>query len=336
MKLSRLLLIFMLVVPLAACTTESIIPASTRAVIQDATQPVEAARMEPTAVPLDPVPLSTQEPITSATLEDSQAAPTATQAPASTLAPDAWKSLPVVPTTLSPETLEIYKKGLELGNNPYAFSKVGDCAGTPAWFLGDFDRGPQFYKLGDYQGLQPTIAYYAGSFSRTSLAAKEGFNASSVFALLWANRSLCNPDETPLACEYRINKPSIAFIMLGTNDVWHKDSFEPQMRQIIEFSIQNGVIPVLTTKADNIEKNGSINATIANLAAEYGVPLWNYWRAVQDLPDKGLQKDQAHLTWGANRFNDPQVMKKAWPWRNLTALQVLDFLRRSLENGESG
>jgi hypothetical protein len=123
--------------------------------------------------------------------------------------------------------------------------------------------------------------------------------------------------------------------MLGTNDVWHKDSFEPRMRQIIEFSIQNGVIPVLATKADNIEKDGSINATIANLSVEYGVPLWNYWRAVQDLPDKGLQKDQAHLTWGANRFDDPQVMKKAWPWRNLTALQVLDFLRRSLENNVS-
>ena len=255
-----------------------------------------------------------------------------TPEPAPTLAVGAWMSLPVIPDEVSPQALEIYRHGLELGNNPRAFSKIGDCGSTPAWFLGDFDRGPQFYRLGEHQDLAPAIAYYTGSFGRTSLAAREGFNASSVFASLWANRSQCSPDETPLACEYRVNRPSLAFIMLGTNDVWHKEDFEPQMRKIIEFSIEKGVIPVLTTKADNTEKDGSLNATIASLSVEYGLPLWNYWLAVQDLPGQGLQEDRAHLTWAPNRFDDPQAMQKAWPVRNLTALQILDLLRRSLEN----
>jgi hypothetical protein len=243
--------------------------------------------------------------------------------PQPTLAPDTWTSLPVVPE-VSPRVKEIYQRGLELGNNPRAFSKVGDCGSTPAWFLGDFDRGPRYYNLGDYQSLEEVIQEFQGSFARTSLAAKSGFNASSVFAPLWANRKFCEPDESPLACEYRLHRPAFAFITLGTNDVWHMETFEAQMRRIIEFSIESGVVPILATKADNEEGDGSVNATIADLAHEYGIPLWNYWLAVQPLPDHGLQDDAAHITWGPNRFYDPKAMEKGWPVRNLTALQVLD------------
>lgn len=252
---------------------------------------------------------------------------------APTLAPDAWRRLPVIPASLDPRVNAIYQRGLELGNNPQAFSKVGDCGATPAWFLGDFDRGPRFYRLGDYSTLQPTIEYYSGSFNRTSLAGKEGFTAASVFAQLWADRSQCQAGETPIACEYRVHRPGLAFIMLGTNDVWHKDSFEPQMRKIIEFSIENGVIPILSTKADDREGDGSLNATLAQLSVEYGIPLWNYWSAVQGLPNRGLQEDEAHITWAPNRFDDPQAMQRGWPVRNLTALQMLDLLRRSLDGG---
>jgi hypothetical protein len=249
--------------------------------------------------------------------------------PRPTLTQDAWKSLPVVPE-ISPRIKEIYLRGLDLGNNPRAFSKVGDCGSTPAWFLGDFDRGPRYYTLGEFQSLDGVIQEFQGSFARTSLAAKSGFNASSVFAPLWVNRKFCEANETPLACEYRLHRPSFAFITLGTNDVWHMDTFEPQMRRIIEYSIENGVVPIISTKADNEEGAGSINATIARLADEYDIPLWNYWLAVQPLPDHGLQDDEAHITWGPNRFDDPQAMEKGWPVRNLTALQVLDAVWRAV------
>jgi hypothetical protein len=257
------------------------------------------------------------------------ATPAALNTPKPTLAPDAWTSLPVVPE-VSPRVKEIYLRGLELGNNPKAFSKVGDCGSTPAWFLGDFDRGPRYYNLGQYQSLEAVIKEFQGSFDRTSLAAKSGFNASSVFTPLWANREFCEANESPLACEYRNHLPAFAFIMLGTNDVWHMDTFEPQMRRIIEFSIENGVVPILSTKADNEEGDGSINAIIASLAHEYDIPLLNYWLAVQPLPDHGLQDDEAHITWGPNRFDDPKAMEKGWPVRNLTALQVLDAVWRAV------
>lgn len=259
---------------------------------------------------------------------ESPVSPTASPpVPTPTLSPDDWKDFPVIPEVHA-SIKEIYQRGIALGNNPLAFSKVGDCGSTPAWFLGDFDRGPKFYRLGEYTYLEDVIQQYQGSFDRTSLAAKSGFNASSIFTPLWANPQFCMADETPLACEYRLHQPVIALVMLGSNDVWHLDTFEPRMRQLIEYSIDNGVIPVLSTKADNLEKDESINKTITRLAVEYQIPLINYWRAVQELPDKGLQEDEVHITWAPNRFDDPQAMKAGWPVRNLVSLQTLDAVWR--------
>lgn len=245
------------------------------------------------------------------------------------LGPDAWKLQPVIPT-ISDRVVEVYQRGLDLGNNPQAFSKIGDCGSTPTWFLGDFDRGPEYYRLGEYQHLEAVIGEFQGSYDRTSLAARSGFNTSALFTPLWSDLDFCQPDETPLNCEYRVHRPVIAFIMLGANDVWHPEEFEPQMRKIIEFSIENGVIPILATKADNQEKDHSINSTITRLALEYELPLWNFWRAVDPLPGHGLQEDLVHLTWAGNFFDDPTALTQAWPMRNLTALQTLDVIWRKV------
>lgn len=252
------------------------------------------------------------------------------QSPTPTFDPTSWEQLPVIPQNISPRMKEIFQKGQTLGANAHAFSKIGDCGSTPSWFLGDFDRGEGNYKLGDHQELQGVIVAFQGSYGRTSAAAKSGFNASSIFAPIWANREICQANESPLACELRENRPAFALITLGSNDIWHPDEFEPQMRNLLDTLLENGIIPILATKADNAEGDGRINATIARLAYEYQVPLWNFWRAVQELPSKGLQEDGVHLTWGPNRFDDPQVMQRAWPVRNLTALQVLDVVWRAV------
>jgi len=249
--------------------------------------------------------------------------------PTPTYSPDIWQNESVIPEPNN-RILEIYRTGLQLGNNKHAFSKIGDCGSTPTWFLGDFDRGSRFYSLGKYDYLNDVIAYYQGSFDRTSLAAQSGFNASSVLTPLWSDKTQCFANETPLACEYRVHKPVIAFITLGANDVYHLEAFEPQMRKIIQFSIDHGVIPILSTKPDNIEQNHQINLTIARLAYEYQIPLWNYWLAMQPLPNHGLQEDGVHITWSANHFDDPNNLQAGWPVRNLTALQVLDSVWRFL------
>jgi hypothetical protein len=338
MKPRALCLIFLITMLIAGCSpaspTSTALPGVDPITLVSAWQPTET-----------PQPLA--QPTTSATPAGATASPSAT-GPASqtavpsltaipnatatpTLGPDGWKKLPVIPL-VSDRVVEIYRHGQELGNNPHAFSKIGDCGSTPAWFLGDFDRGPSYYRLGKYQSLAVVIQQFQGSFDRTSLAARSGFNASALFVPLWADRSQCGADEGPLDCEYRVNKPVVAFIMLGANDVWHPQEFEPQMRKIIDTSIHLGVIPILSTKADDKEGNGSINDTIARLALEYQVPLWNFWLAADPLANNGLQEDMVHLTWGRNLFDDPDAMSKAWPVRNLTALQALDAVWQKINS----
>ena len=241
-------------------------------------------------------------------------------------------NLPVIPEQVSQTVLDIYARGLELGNNPRAFSKIGDCEAVASWFLKDFDLGERYYKLGEYADLQAVIDYYKGSYERESLAAKAGFTAASALSPLWADPYKCEKNETPLDCEYRVNRPILAFIIMGTNDHNHRATFEPNLRKVVERSIELGVIPVLVTKADNLEGDNSLNASIAAIANEYDVPLWNYWAAVQGLPNAGLQEDKAHLTWAPNLFDDPNNLLFAWPVRNLNALQTLDVLMNQLPN----
>ncbi len=102
------------------------------------------------------------------------------------------------------------------------------------------------------------------------------------------------------------------------------DRFEDNMRQILDILIEDGIVPILYTKASNLEGDWTINAITGRLAYEYDVPLWNFWRAVQPLPGHGLRADGMHVTWGYNYFDDPVAMRNGWPWRNLTALQALE------------
>jgi len=250
--------------------------------------------------------------------------------PQPTLKPDEWKQLPVVPT-ISQTVIEIYRHGQELGNDPRAFSKIGDCESVTEWFLADFDKGEAYYSLGEYSELEDVIEYFEGSYRRLGQAAKPGFTAASLMTPLWANREHCEKDESPIVCEFRLHRPSFILITLGTNDVVNPESFEDNLRRLIDYTVEQGVVPVLSTKADNLERDHSINATIAKLAVEYDLPLWNFWAAVQPLPDQGLQEDGAHLTFGPNQFDEALVLRRAWPVRNLTALQVLDALRKAVD-----
>lgn len=242
-----------------------------------------------------------------------------------------WKELPIVPDDISLRTQEIYNLGQELHNNPYAFSVVGDCESSPSWFLGDFDRGNSYYSLGENTELKLVIDAFQGSFDRKNLAVGNGFNTASVLSPFWADPKNCVAGESPLECEIRFHHPSYVFILLGTNDIYNLESFESNMRLILDGLVEQGIVPILATKADDLEGGNRINAIISSLAFEYDIPLWNFWQAVQKLPNKGLQSDNAHLTWAKNDFGDAKAMENAWPWRNLTALQVLDKVWRTMQ-----
>ncbi len=244
-------------------------------------------------------------------------------------APGAWKSLPVIPV-VSDNARRIYQRGLQMGRDPHAFSKVGDCQSITTYFLADLDT-PSLYNLGPYTDLQPTIDWFRGSFARESLSVKGGFNAAAVLSPLRADPKACNTGESPIACEYRLHNPSIALISLEEWWAGHPENYEKYMRQIIEYSIQQGVLPIIATKADNLEGNELINQTIARLAQEYDIPIWNFWAVVQPLARHGLIEDGFHLSHGSNfDFSVKPAMQTGWTLRNLTALEALDAVRRAL------
>ena len=141
--------------------------------------------------------------------------------------------------------------------------------------------------------------------------------------------------ETPLDCEYRLHQPSFVIISLGTNDANGTAPFETTLRRVIDVTIGHGVVPILATKADNAEGDHAINETIARLAYEYEIPMWNFWAAVQPLPDQGviLPDHREHLSYSeiiSTGDLREEYLKFGYNTRNLTGLQVLDIVRRNI------
>ncbi len=238
--------------------------------------------------------------------------------------PHQWSSWPVIPT-VSARAREIYQDGLSKGNDPKSVSVIGDCQSEPNVFLGIYttDR----YFLGDdYQDLEETIDYYRDSFSRRSFGVRDGLSAPSALSTLWADPENCRSGETPVTCELRSHKPADYFYRnLGNQPgtgVTSAKAYEDYLRQIVEQVIANGTLPILSTKADNIEGDHSLNLATAKVAHDYDVPLWNFWLAADSLPNHGLD---------ANRENI-YLTPEGWDRRNFTALQTLDAIRRSLND----
>jgi hypothetical protein len=306
-----------LITLMTACSTGQAAP------INIPVQATEAViQAQPTA---DAVPEGTDLPATETAL------PTVTFTPKPPLEEGAWMQIPAVPTEISSSMRLVYERGLEMGNDPKHFSVIGDCQNVSSYFLSMFDH-PGEYNLGDdYAYLQPTIDYYQTSFSRKSLAVKGGFNVAAILSPLRADPKSCNKNESPLDCELRTWRPSVVFVSMET--WWSEkpeEEYDKYMRRVIDRILETGAVPIIATKADNLEGNHRINATIAQIAYQYDIPLWNFWAAVQPLPNHGLSDDNFHLTFARNFFDDRVRMKSAWPWRNLTALQSLDVVRRGL------
>jgi hypothetical protein len=265
----------------------------------------------PTPAPTD-TPPATLTPTSSLT-------PTAT--PDTRLLPAQWKQWPIIPKVTG-RGLEIYRRGLALGNDPHAFSKIADCQGIKEVLLGNYDL-PGYYKLSpENASLQDTIDWFAGSFDRNGEAVMGGFNARAVLQPQFADPAYCLPGETPLACEVRVHRPSIAIVSEEFGyDGRTTANYVQYMRTIIDFLISKGVLPILATKADNFEGDQSLNLATATLAYEYDLPLWNWWLAAQPLPDHGLD---------ITRPDGFHISVDAWRVRSATALQSLDSVWRGV------
>jgi hypothetical protein len=241
----------------------------------------------------------------------------------------------------------IYLRGQQLGNRRNVFTSVGDSITNTPYFLHHFTFG---YNLRDYGYLLPALQFFGSeiardtnSFDNYSRAAREYWTTFEILNPEYRDPAICLADETPIACEFRIVRPALAFIMIGTNDLGRgtsADTYEQNMRRIVEISITMGVIPVLSTippRFNSPEGTQIYNRIIRRLAGEYNVPLWDYWEALQSLPNQGISEDGVHpsIPPGAPATTvdfTPENLQYGTTLRNLMALQMLDTLWKNVMN----
>lgn len=229
----------------------------------------------------------------------------------------------IMPQTAKQNARNIFLKGQELGRNKRAFSVVGDSTTEIPFFLARFDQGP--YDLGEFQYLQSVIDYFSGSFSRDSVAVRVGLHSYTLFDPVWADKTVCLPSEAVLACEIRLNNPSIIFLRLGSNDVGVPELFDDSIRQAVQYAIDNGVVPIIGTKADRFEGSNQNNDILRGIAADFQIPLWDYDLVAGTMDGRGLDVDGVHMTtYYPHDYTQPEAFQRGHAMHNLTALMVLD------------
>ncbi|MBL8102420.1 MAG: hypothetical protein JNM02_07835 [Anaerolineales bacterium] len=249
------------------------------------------------------------------TLTQASTMRTATQTPIS----DEWKKLPVLPEP-DENIRAIYEKGQSLDNNPNAFSIFGDCQSRPDEFFGVFETDPLLVESLPVE-LRETVEHFNGSFNRESPTSQDGTTPGALLWDQWHRGEYgCTFAETPVECELRIHRPSFVIIQIGS----HFESRNTEyLRKIITQLINEGVVPILATKADNRELDDRINRDMALLASEFNLPLWNFWASLADLPDRGLYVMDGREEQGAIYLNE-----EAQEIHRMTGLEALDIVWR--------
>lgn len=240
---------------------------------------------------------------------------------------------------VSEAMVAVFERGQALGNLPNAVTKIGDSVSASEVYITAFGQpNPQ---LGPYDHLLDAVQLYRQYAAVPSVASRVGLSTYGVFDPLWADAALCQPNETPLACEYRTKKPSVAFILFGPNDVRSMDErqYKLQVSAIVEQSLESGVIPVLNTFSVHPDDDLwfqalNFNDALIQIADEYQVPLINFWVASRDMPNYGLDEDGIHLkhsgftnlyyTTGHEAYFGVSLL-------NLLSLRMLDDIMITLE-----
>jgi|GEM_PF-343367 len=243
---------------------------------------------------------------------------------------------PVIPY-ISQAMRDVYLRGQRFGVRSQSVTKIGDSVSANPLYLDLISHNDSV--LGPYDYLSDTLTYFAPSRKRTSVAAKKGMSSFSIFDPLMAAED-CTPDESPLVCELRLQKPAVAFIMFGANDLraMDVDEYKAQMSMLVEDLIANGTIPVLTTfSADpsrrTWQESVSFNLALIDVARIYDVPLMNLWLASRDLPKYGLEGDGIHMrNFGYLYLKLDAGLESRFgvSLQNLLALRTLEELRNTV------
>lgn len=240
---------------------------------------------------------------------------------------------PIIPVSMG-RARDIFVAGHTNGRDPNVVSKIGDCISDNRYFLSPF--GWSQYKLGSYGQLADVLNHFSGSLAYDSLAAYDGLVTTAVLDPVFANPLACLPGESPLHCEFRVHRPSVAIIMFGAQDLLFTtaEDFDLNLRQIVYETIQAGVIPILSTFPGNLQRWDQAveyNQIVVEIALDYDIPLMNLWLALESLPNHGLNADGRHLSLPLTEAGDltGDNLKQGYTLRNLVTLQTLDAVWRN-------
>lgn len=261
---------------------------------------------------------------------------------------------PILHNFNTPELEAIFEQGQALGNYAGIFIKIGDSNSTSGDYLRPIGMRLGGCRYGHYTDLLDTVNFFSSekpyptftnSFDTTHVTAQNGLNTFGLFDSFWSTADYCRGGESPLSCEYRIMKPSIALVMIGLMDLEQipVDVYHRNLDQAVGWLIEHGVIPVLSTFPvlnDYPEagarslwgKSVELNASIVELADDYQIPLVNLWGAFQSLPDVGIGPDRTHIRHELGKFCDftGAEAEVSGTLRNYLMLRSLDTLYENL------
>jgi hypothetical protein len=104
------------------------------------------------------------------------------------------------------------------------------------------------------------------------------------------------------------------------------------LQRIVSDSFTWGVVPVLSTipafhRAGYEARVSELNAIVTAVAQQNDIPLWDYWAAMESLPNEGLGPDGVHPSAGPSSSDfSADNLQYGYTVRNLGALQALDAL----------
>jgi hypothetical protein len=183
---------------------------------------------------------------------------------------------------------QLLQQAIKAGRDPRMFTIAGDSNSTWQRATGRIAAG--VFDLDKFGYLRTVITRFDPAFARVSVAVHGGIGAADMFDPAKVVAPGCEPDEGMFACELRQSRASVVFIQLGTGDKFAWREFEANMRGMIEHTLAQNVLPVLVTKADDLEsiQGGAsfnyINGVIRALAGEYQLPLMDFYAASRSLP----------------------------------------------------
>ena len=259
---------------------------------------------------------------------------------------------PVVPridAAMQARLRAVVARGRTLGNRPDVFAKIGDSITAITDFLvpvgcGQIDWGShgdlapvvdRWSKVSVAQGWIATPCGRTNSFTRAGSAMFPGWTTQQLLTRQNPRNPECQPPaDIPVRCEMLLIRPSVALVMIGSNDTVEPNGLADYRRdlpKVVRAILAEGVVPVLSTIPPRLNPPSAaaevpkFNAVVREVAAAEGVPLWNYWLQLHDKRHYGLSYDLLHPAPAPKGGGDFTEAGLAYGFnlRNLGALEVL-------------